>query len=210
MSNQAMEQHEWLSALADGQLDAAEFAAAMGMLASDTQALASWRAYHVVGDVLRTAELSSHAADNGFAARFQARLAAEGPVQRPDVQAVVQVAQLAPVVSAQGASANDGQFRWKLVAGLASVAAVAALSWSALVPVGGSGQVAPQLAQAVPAVQGPPGVQGVAVAGPGRQVMMRDPRLDQLLVAHKQFGGTSALQMPAGFLRNATYEEPSR
>ncbi len=131
-------------------------------------------------------------------------------MQRPDAQAAVQAAPAAPLVPARGASANDAQFRWKLVAGLASVVAVAALSWSALVPAGGGGQAAPLLAQAVPAVQGAPGVQAVAMAGPGRQVMMRDPRLDQLLVAHKQFGGTSALQMPAGFLRNATYEEPSR
>jgi len=46
--------------------------------------------------------------------------------------------------------------------------------------------------------------------GAGQPVMLRDPRLDELLQAHKQFGSTSALQMPAGFLRNATFEEPSR
>ncbi|MDU7587859.1 MAG: anti-anti-sigma factor, partial [Acidovorax sp.] len=48
-------------------------------------------------------------------------------------------------------------------------------------------------------------------AGPdGQQVMLRDPRLDELLAAHKQFGSTTALQMPAGFLRNATFEAPAR
>ena len=40
--------------------------------------------------------------------------------------------------------------------------------------------------------------------------MLRDARLDELLAAHKQFGGISALQMPAGFLRNATFENPAR
>ncbi len=36
--------------------------------------------------------------------------------------------------------------------------------------------------------------------------MIRDPRLDELLAAHRQLGNsTSALQMPAGFLRNATF-----
>ena len=44
----------------------------------------------------------------------------------------------------------------------------------------------------------------------GQQVMIRDPRLDELLAAHKQFGSTSTLQMPAGFLRNATFDSPSR
>jgi sigma-E factor negative regulatory protein RseA len=41
-------------------------------------------------------------------------------------------------------------------------------------------------------------------------VMIRDPQLDALLAAHRQFGGTSALQMPAGFLRRATFEEGPR
>ena len=41
-------------------------------------------------------------------------------------------------------------------------------------------------------------------------VMLRDPRLDELMAAHKQFGGTSALQMPSGFLRNATFDGPTR
>jgi sigma-E factor negative regulatory protein RseA len=40
--------------------------------------------------------------------------------------------------------------------------------------------------------------------------MIRDPRLDELLAAHRQLGGASALQAPAGFLRNATFEAPAR
>ena len=67
-----------------------------------------------------------------------------------------------------------------------------------------SGQ--PQLAL-VPAQ---PAQATLASAGNEPQVMIRDPRLDELLAAHKQFGGTSALQMPAGFLRNATFEGGGR
>ena len=37
-----------------------------------------------------------------------------------------------------------------------------------------------------------------------------DPQLDALLAAHKQLGGGSALPMPAGFLRNATFEGSGR
>jgi sigma-E factor negative regulatory protein RseA len=41
--------------------------------------------------------------------------------------------------------------------------------------------------------------------------MIRDPRLDEMLAAHRQLGGgASALQTPAGFLRNATFEGPVR
>jgi sigma-E factor negative regulatory protein RseA len=48
----------------------------------------------------------------------------------------------------------------------------------------------------------------VVVGSGSPQVMLRDPRLDQLLEAHQQAGGAS--QMPSGFLRNATFEGPTR
>jgi sigma-E factor negative regulatory protein RseA len=41
-------------------------------------------------------------------------------------------------------------------------------------------------------------------------VILRDPQLDAFLQAHRDAGGPSALQMPAGFLRNATFEGPAR
>ena len=44
----------------------------------------------------------------------------------------------------------------------------------------------------------------------GGAVMIRDPRLDEFLAAHRQLGGVSALQMPAGFVRAATVEAPGR
>ena len=44
----------------------------------------------------------------------------------------------------------------------------------------------------------------------GNGTLVRDARLDQYLSAHKQFGGSSALGVPSGFLRSATYEGPTR
>jgi sigma-E factor negative regulatory protein RseA len=35
--------------------------------------------------------------------------------------------------------------------------------------------------------------------------MLRNPQLDALIAAHNQVGGSSALQMPSGFLRSATF-----
>ena len=48
-------------------------------------------------------------------------------------------------------------------------------------------------------------VQPERVAPSGR--VIRDARLDQYLAAHKQFGGSSALGVPSGFLRSATFED---
>ena len=51
---------------------------------------------------------------------------------------------------------------------------------------------------------------GTVLAGGERGVMIRDARLDEFLAAHRQLGGATALQTPAGFLRNATFEGPIR
>jgi sigma-E factor negative regulatory protein RseA len=111
--------------------------------------------------------------------------------------------------ASQKDSANDNSFRWKLLAGVASLAAVAAVSWGLI---GGRLNLAdaPQMAQADNAQ--PQSVQSLSATPLAEQpqVMIRDPHLDALLAAHKQFGGTTALQMPAGFLRNATFEGPGR
>ena len=40
--------------------------------------------------------------------------------------------------------------------------------------------------------------------------VIRDPRLDRYLLAHKQFSGSSVLGAPSGFLRNAAAEIPAR
>jgi sigma-E factor negative regulatory protein RseA len=91
---------------------------------------------------------------------------------------------------------------------VAALAAVGSVLWS-LVGLQGSPTGA-QLAQRsgpAPAVVAPPVVAAAQEVAP---VMIRDPRLDELLAAHKQFGGASALQQPAGFLRNATFTPTGR
>jgi sigma-E factor negative regulatory protein RseA len=138
--------------------------------------------------------------------RIREQLAHEPmPGRLPETAPVV--AQIAAPETA--VAANASVFRWKMAAGFASLAAVAAIGWSSFAGLQGAGSSGAQLAVAPAPVQ--PAAPVVAVAGnEGQQVMIRDPRLDELLAAHKQFGSTSALQMPAGFLRNATFETPDR
>jgi sigma-E factor negative regulatory protein RseA len=77
---------------------------------------------------------------------------------------------------------------------------MAAIGWTAAGAFPGEAQEA-QLAGAQ---------HGAVPAGGERGVMIRDPALDEFLAAHRQLGGASALQTPAGFLRNATFEGPTR
>jgi sigma-E factor negative regulatory protein RseA len=210
--------HEQVSALADGHLRDEEFAHVIDEVCRSDDLRATWHAYHVVGDVLRSGVHTACSDSSQFLARLQQRLATEPsvPVLAPDAAAI-------PVLR-RAEAANEPVFRWKLVAGAASLAAAAAIGWNW---VGGVGpQPAAQLAQqqqqqqqqgsgSVLAASGT-APQGAYVLAPMRvvvgnghpQVMLRDPRLDQLLEAHQQAGGAS--QMPSGFLRNATFDGPSR
>ena len=208
---------ERISALADGQLDGDGFAQAMAWVASSEQARASWHAYHVIGDALRSADLTDCSRDRAFAARVCERLAQTDPigmqadasvaagggaVSQPSVQPTPVMAPVVADVAARGA--NDAVLRWKWLTAAASLMAVAVLGWH----LGQTGTGASTQLAATP----PAGVtaDNVATAASEPAVMLRDPRLDELLAAHRRFGGASALQMPAGFLRNATFEQPGR
>lgn len=209
--NGEMSRREQLSALADGELDPKELAQALDY-AQHPEGHAAWQLYHLVGDVMRSAELAKPPAQN-FMDRLREELAKEGQYPRPE-PVPVPVAAIAPAMED---AANASVFRWKMVAGFASLAAVAAIGWTSLGVVQGVGSpsggqmasVSESAANGGASAGGSP-VVAVADADGGAQVMLRDPRLDELLAAHKQFGSTTALQMPAGFLRNATFETPSR
>ena len=199
MTDRTIEHSELVSALVDGQLRDTEFAQAMAYLERSSEARQNWHAYHVVGDAMRTGQAAAGAHDADFVLRLRARLQQESqPLVLPEAPSTTVA--LVPV-----ASAND-RF-WRLVVGLASVAMVGVIAWQGFQGLASPG---PQLAVA-PSSQ--PAVASLAQSGPAPStlgaapVMIRDPQLDALLAAHRQFGGTSALQMPTGFLRNATYEE---
>jgi sigma-E factor negative regulatory protein RseA len=187
-----------ISDLADGQLRRAAFADAMALLDASSQARAFWHSLHVTGDVLRgeaTTNPTHIVKDMAFLGTFRANLDKE-PRLLP------KVAPSAPLTAMP--VANDNFFNWKWVGGLSAVAAAVVLSWNLagttyIVPNGSGAQLA-QSSQTVPVTQAAP------VATPtSAGVMLRSPQLDALIAAHNQAGGSSALQMPSGFLRSATF-----
>ncbi len=175
-----------ISALADGCLHGDDFAQTLSDMAARPEMVQTWHAYQVIGDVMRSDELACTADDLGFLTRFEARLAREH-VQPPLSQAAPSLV----VKHAAMDSANAPSLRWKWLSGLAL---------SALVSVVGLGLWSPNQQPSI----------AVATDPADAQIMIRDPQLDALMAAHQQLGGHSALQMPAGFLRNATFERPAR
>lgn len=187
---QPLSTREGLSALADNALEGQALAALLDACREDEAALDCWATYQLIGEALRAPALPGVAlgSDMAFVSRLGRRLAQEA---------------VAPPLAAElprhrAEAANDGSFRWKLLASVASLAAVSAIAWSA------SGLLAPPLAgpQLAQASSAP-----LLVASPAG-AMVRDARLEELLAAHKQFGARSALQEPSGFLRNATFDMP--
>lgn len=211
-------QREQLSALADGQLDGEAWEQAV-QFAHEEAGRSSWNLYHLVGDVLRSPELAHHADNGAFLQRLQQSLAQEPVPGRPAQESLQTVE---PPQALPRQAANASLFQWKMVAGLASVAAVAVVGWSSWSSLQGAPTSAPLIAlSSAPSAQAvaleptalPPAAAVLAQADSSMStppVMLRDPRLDELLAAHQQFGNTSALQMPARFLRNATFEAPAR
>ena len=193
---------ELLSALADDQLDQQSCSGLLAACRLDESSLDCWMTYHLIGDQLRSPARSFVLANTddelAFVRRLSRRLANETSITFAPV--LVKTALSVPVLAQRqlgSQAANDSNFRWKLVAGIASVAAVAAIAWNALelvVPLS-----LPQLAEAS-------ATQIVVTSSQGPVV--RDLKLEELLAAHRQFGAASALQDSSGFLRNATFDMP--
>lgn len=187
-----MQTQELISALADGQLQGEDFARGVEAAASDPVGREAWLAYHVIGDVLRSGELAAGTQPDAFLRRVKLSLQQEQRLsaERPSAHSVL-------LATRPQYAANDTSFRWKLVAGFASVAAVGAIVWSVAGGIPGKPEQA-QLATA----------NGTVLTASERGVMIRDAQLDEFMAVHRQLGGASVL--PAGFVRNATFESPGR
>lgn len=195
--------NERISSLIDGRVPAEDSEFTFDALLQDPQTVQTWHIYQVVGDVMRSPELAPCRDDFAFLERLQKRL-----VQEPDgVRCDSDAAGLGdggripgvPVPSHHIAS-NAPVFRWKALASV-SFAALLGVVVSTLWMQSGQ-RNNPEFAAMNPSISLPSAV----VSDVGTEPMLRDPQLDELMAAHRQLGGHSALQVPTGFLRNATYE----
>ena len=194
---------ELLSALVDGELDADSCADALRSGQLSEQVAQQWQTYHLIGNVLRAGSTQAAATGPGddalFMSRFSQRLSESLAHENialagSNLQAIANQPAAVPDFAVKHA-ANDSNVRWKMLAGVACMGTVAALAWS--VSGLGGGDAARQMAQA--------SAQGQVVVASPQGPMVRDLRLEELLAAHKQMGGTS-LPVPSGFLRNANFE----
>ncbi|MBS0444590.1 MAG: sigma-E factor negative regulatory protein [Proteobacteria bacterium] len=200
---------ERLSALADGELDAPATAEACAAWRDDASLRISWHRYQLIGDVLRSDDLVSDGVrDAAFLAGLRARLAAEPVVLAPQmpVDAFDE-----PARNAANGVAVRRRSAWRAPAAVAAgffVVAGALLLLRDPAPLPGDAPVGGGLrptAAPVPVAAISFGPQIVTGSG-----VVRDPRLDRYLAAHKEFAGNSALGLSPMYLRSASVEVPAR
>lgn len=197
-----------ISELVDGRLQGSDFSKSIESATRDDAGLEIWHRYHLIGDVMRGDGSAANRFDAQLLAGIRTRLANEPKVSAVPVIGTGQSVKTLPF---EKVASNDSVFRWRMLAGFASLAAVVAVGWNLVI--GMQGADTAQLAELnrINKVQlSVVSPMNTAMSEPATPVMLRDPNLDALLAAHKQFGGTSALQMPAGFIRNATFESDSK
>ncbi len=209
---------ERLSAMVDGEAEGAAVERLCAAWREQPAARACWHAYHLIGDVLRSDDLSSDAKrDAAFLRAVRERLAREPVVLAPSNEV-----QGRPSVSIPRGSAvaQERPSRWRTwSASIAVAAGFVAVVGALLVTQAPAPLPAPALAGAtdaggVIAASTPVPVAATVDAEPqsvvGSGKVIRDARLEHYLAAHKQFAGSSALGVPSGFLRAATAEVPNR
>lgn len=195
---------ECLSDLMDGRLLGDDRVKVLRAVAVDRQNLEAWATYHLIGDALRSGELAVAGDDALFADRVRLRIEASYSVEAGGEARTDECAAEQPGNRHERFASNQPTYR--LVAGgLGAVALAAVVAWfvAGWPALDGGGS---QLAGGVP-----PNSMVPPSDSSSPPVMIRDPRLDELLAAHKQSGALTALQRPAGFLRNAAFDEgPSK
>jgi sigma-E factor negative regulatory protein RseA len=183
---------------------------AIGTLLTHPGAREQCVVYQTIGDALREGAAGVSPASDDFIRGVMGGLASgvgdgtSAPLIRDTGETRYGVAPLRARDAQVSHAANDAVFRWRALAGVACLVAVGTLAWHLL-----SGDVA---------------TQGPVLAGGARDVarsesqpstvpepvMIRDPRLDDLIAQHRQAAGVSAFQNGSGFLRAATYDGGGR
>lgn len=202
---------EKLSALIDGELDRPAVALACEAWREDPEARASWHAYHLIGDVLRSDDLAASAvADARFLAALRSRLAGEPVVLAPDAMTAAE----SPVVLAS--AAGRARRKWiaptAVAAGFMMVASVSLMSRS---PSPSTPSVslatAPARAVVIPASAAAAMTPMVDARASAPRVLIRDPRIDRYLSAHKEFANSTAIGgFSSAFVREASTDAAAR
>jgi sigma-E factor negative regulatory protein RseA len=208
---------EQISALADNELSDQHLEMAFAAL-RQAEGRAAWDVYHQIGDVLRSDDMAGEFSPD-FHTRLMARLDAEPIVIAPQNKPVDASPEHAPPMVAVG-GARASTFAFRRFAAPTAVAAVAVLalvtSPQLLTALKGGPAKDQLLTQMVVSNRAAGGnLQQVALqqrdttvnAATPSGVVLRDPRIDEYLLAHQRF--SPAWNSTAQYARSATFAPDS-
>ncbi len=187
---------EQISALADGELADEHIELALAALRQE-EGRTDWEVYHQIGDVLRSDDMAVRLSP-GFAARMAARLEAEPTI-------------VAPKPAQNQAGSDDvkrgaSQARRWAIPSMAAAAAMATVAFfttpQLMVALKGDGEASQTTKMASGVEQA-----GVVAASAPEGVVLRDPRIDDYLMAHQRF--SPSVYSSAQFARSATFATDS-
>jgi len=191
---------EQISALADGELPDDHVDVALAALRRE-QGKADWDIYHQIGDVLRSDDMDVNLSP-GFAARLSARLDAEPAIVAPVSRAV----EGAPQDRKETPGNRGGQARRWALPSMAAAAAMATVAFfttpQLMVAMKGDAdtvETTAKVAATEPA--------GVVAASASEGVVLRDPRIDDYLMAHQRI--SPSVYNTAQFARSANFASDS-
>lgn len=184
---------------------------------------ATWDVYHQIGDVMRSDQMA-HAFSPDFAARMRERLDAEPAIVAPRVKQMIKpIRSERPMLAAGGAAPTRSGASFKRFAIPSAAAAVVAVVLVANPQLrGGTGvsqdTAAPVMAASQSASQPNQASSFAKLASASAQnrhagktvadgVIVRDPRIDEYLLAHQRF--SPSLYSSAQFARSATFASDS-
>ncbi len=201
---------EQISALVDNELSDQHVDLALAAM-RQADGRAAWDVYHQIGDILRSDDMANEFSPD-FTARLMARLDAEPTIMAPQARPATE--QL-PLVAAGGAIARNSPFR-RFVAptAVAAVAVLALIVSPQLTTALKGGVVKDQLLTQMVVSKDKSGpLEQVAAqdatfsAATQNGVVLRDPRIDQYLLAHQRF--SPAWNSTAQYARSATFASDS-
>jgi sigma-E factor negative regulatory protein RseA len=199
-----------LSALADGDATDSEAARAFQAWRDDPGARASWHAYQLISDVLRSDDLACDpAADEAFLVALRARLADEPVVLAPQARADAVPAAMPHAVNASAGAAR-GRWQGPLTMAAGFLVMLGGLSVVGPFKHGSDAQLASTAASGpVLAAGNNAGVVATSIQTPAQSKAAAD-QLAPYLAAHRQSTMSGPFQMSGSDIRNASLVQPAQ
>jgi sigma-E factor negative regulatory protein RseA len=191
---------EQISAFADGELADQHVDVVLATMRKE-DGCADWELYHQIGDVLRSDDMDVKLSQ-GFAARMAARLEMEPTIVAP-VPSVHSPTIAAPV--AVPALLARPIKRWAMP-GMVAAAAMATVAFIATPQLMVATKSAPSGSGALAVASADARIAVVSANAP-EGVVLRDPRIDEYLLAHQRF--SPSVYSTAQYARSATFATDS-